>query len=69
MHITKISIKFPFHLFLKLRWQDETLCVFICLMTKFKGLQSQEISTITKTIFCYNSSLKGEYILHYASEK
>ena len=47
---------------------SKLLCVFICLMTKMKGLQSQEIITITQTIFCYNSSLEGEYTSHYACE-
>lgn len=36
-------------------------CLFICLMTKFKSLQSQELITITETTLCYNSSLKGQY--------
>ena len=39
------------------------LCQFICLMVKFKGLQSQEIFSISEIIFCHNSSLEGQYYI------
>ena len=54
------------YLYSYLAFQSKTMqlvCLFICLMLKFKGLQSQEIITITETTFCCNSSLKGQYIL------
>lgn len=37
-------------------------CVFLCLMTQFNRSQSQKILTLTKKIYCYNSSHEGEYI-------
>ena len=35
------------------------LCVGVCLVMKFKEVNSQEILTVTEKTFCYNSSLEG----------
>ena len=31
------------------------------MMVKFKGLQSQEVFSMSEIIFCHNSSLHGQY--------